>query len=150
MEQRISIERMEQAVNLFGSFDENVRLIESEFKVTISNREGELRVNGEVEDTMLAVKALNALITISNRGEPITEQNVRYVISLVRTGQEDRISELTRIARERDLTPEEQAERKALREEYIADWRRSTIDVLENTYIDHGDGRITKLPKKKR
>ena len=60
----------------------------------------------------------------------------------------DRISELTRIARERDLTPDEQAERKALREEYIADWRRSTIDVLENTYIDHGDGRITKLPKK--
>ena len=43
-----------------------------------------------------------------------------------------------------------QAERKALREEYLADWRRSTIDVLENTYIDHGDGRITKLPKKKR
>ena len=95
MEQRISIERMEQAVNLFGSFDENVRLIESEFKVTISNREGELRVNGEDEDTMLAVKALNALLTISNRGEPITEQNVRYVISLVRAGQEDRISELT-------------------------------------------------------
>ena len=95
MEQRISIERMEQAVNLFGSFDENVRLIESEFKVTVSNREGELRVNGEVEDTMLAVKALNALLTISNRGEPITEQNVRYVISLVRAGQEDRISELT-------------------------------------------------------
>ena len=86
---------MEQAVNLFGSFDENVRLIESEFKVTISNREGELRVNGEVEDTMLATKALNALLTLSNRGEPITEQNVRYVISLVRAGQEDRISELT-------------------------------------------------------
>ena len=61
----------------------------------------------------------------------------------------DRISELTRIARERDLTPDEQAERKALREEYIADWRRSTIDVLENTYIDHGDGRVTKLPKKR-
>ena len=95
MEQRISIERMEQAVNLFGSFDENVRLIESEFKVTVSNREGELRVNGEVEDTMLATKALNALLTLSNRGEPITEQNVRYVISLVHAGQEDRISELT-------------------------------------------------------
>ena len=95
MEQRISIERMEQAVNLFGSFDENVRLIESEFKVTVSNREGELRVNGEVEDTMLACKALQALLTISNRGEPITEQNVRYVISLVRAGQEERISELT-------------------------------------------------------
>ena len=33
----------------------------------------------------------------------------------------DRISELTRIARERELTPDEQAERKTLREEYIAD-----------------------------
>lgn len=95
MEQRISIERMEQAVNLFGSFDENVRLVEAEFRVTVANREGELRVNGEPEDTMLACKALSALLTISNRGEPITEQNVRYVIGLVRAGQEERISELT-------------------------------------------------------
>ena len=95
MEQRISIERMEQAVNLFGSFDENVRLVEAEFRVTVANREGELRVNGEPEDTMLACKALSALLTISNRGEAITEQNVRYVIGLVRAGQEDRISELT-------------------------------------------------------
>ena len=58
----------------------------------------------------------------------------------------DRISELTRIARERDLTPEEQAARKARREEYIADWRRSTIDVLENTYIAHGE-EFAKPPK---
>ena len=77
MEQRISIERLEQAVNIFGSFDENVRLIEAEFHVTVANREGELRVSGEVEDTMLACKALQALLTLSNRGEPITEQNVR-------------------------------------------------------------------------
>ena len=95
MEQRISLERLEQAVNIFGSFDENVRLIEAEFHVTVANREGELRVNGEVEDTMLACKALQALLTLSNRGEPITEQNVRYVIGLVRAGQEERISELT-------------------------------------------------------
>ncbi len=95
MEQRISIERLEQAVNIFGSFDENVRLIEAEFHVTVANREGELRVNGEEEDTMLACKALQALLTLSNRGEPITEQNVRYVIGLVRAGQEERISELT-------------------------------------------------------
>ena len=95
MEQRISIERLEQAVNIFGSFDENVRLIEAEFHVTVSNREGELRVNGEAEDTMLACKALQALLTLSNRGEPITEQNVRYVIGLVRAGQEDKVSELT-------------------------------------------------------
>ena len=95
MEQRISIERLEQAINLFGSFDENIRLIESEFHVTVANREGELRVNGEPEDTMLACKALSALLTLSNRGEAINEQNVRYVIGLARSGQEDKLGELT-------------------------------------------------------
>ena len=95
MEQRISIERLEQAINLFGSFDENIRLIESEFHVTVANREGELRVNGEPEDTMLACKALSALLTLSNRGEAINEQNVRYVIGLARSGQEEQIGELT-------------------------------------------------------
>ena len=95
MEQRISIERLEQAINLFGSFDENIRLMESEFHVTVANREGELRVNGEPEDTMLACKALSALLTLSNRGEAINEQNVRYVIGLARSGQEEKIGELT-------------------------------------------------------
>ena len=95
MEQRISIERLEQAINLFGSFDENIRLIESEFHVTVANREGELRVNGEPEDTMLACKAIQALLTLSSRGEAIGEQNVRYVIGLARSGQEEKIGELT-------------------------------------------------------
>jgi phosphate starvation-inducible PhoH-like protein len=95
MEQRIEIERLEQAVNIFGSFDENIRLIESEFNVVVTNREGELRINGEVEDTMLAVKAVNALLTLSSRGESINEQTVRYVIGLARSGQEDKVSELT-------------------------------------------------------
>ena len=95
MEERISIERMEQAVNLFGSFDENIHLIEKEFSVSIANREGELRVNGEPEDVMVASKALTALLTLTGRGETITEQNVRYVINLARAGQEDKVDELT-------------------------------------------------------
>ena len=95
MEQRISIERMEQAVNIFGSFDENIRLIESEFHVAVTNREGELRVSGEPEDTMLAVKAIQALLTLSGKGEPLGEQQVRYVIGLARSGQEGKIGELT-------------------------------------------------------
>ena len=54
MEQRISLERMEEAVSLFGSFDENIRLLENEFHVTVVNREEQLIINGEPEDTMLA------------------------------------------------------------------------------------------------
>ena len=96
MEQRIEIERIEQAVNIFGSFDENIRLIESEFGVVVTNREGELRINGDVEDTIMAAKAINALLNLSSRGETIGEQTVRYVIGLARSGQEEQVSELTR------------------------------------------------------
>ena len=94
MEQRISIERMEQAVNIFGSFDENIRLLEKEFSVAVTNRDGELRINGEPEDVMHAAKAVQAMLTLSSRGEALGEQNVRYIIDMVRTGKEEQISEL--------------------------------------------------------
>ena len=62
----------------------------------------------------------------------------------------DRISELTRISRERELTEEEKTERQALREEYLAEWRRGTIETLESLRIEKEDGTIVPLPKKKK
>ena len=62
--------------------------------MSVVNREGELRVTGEPEDTMLACKAVQALLTLSSRGEAIGEQNVRYVVNLVRAGKEEQIAEL--------------------------------------------------------
>ena len=96
MEQRISLERMEEAVSLFGSFDENIRLLENEFHVTVVNREEQLIISGEPEDTMLAEKAIEALLRLISKGESVGEQHVRYVIGLCRSGQSDRIDELTR------------------------------------------------------
>ena len=60
----------------------------------------------------------------------------------------DRINELAHLAKERELTEEELAERDALRKEYIADWRSSLIDVLDNTYIVDEKGNKHKLEKK--
>ena len=94
MEQRISLERMEQAVNIFGSFDENIRLLEKEFNVAVTNRDGELRINGEAEDVMHATKAVQAMLTLSSRGEALGEQNVRYIVDMVRAGREEQISQL--------------------------------------------------------
>ena len=62
--------------------------------------------------------------------------------------KKDRISELTRISRQRELTAEEQAERKALREEYLQSWRESVIGTLDNTYLVDENGNKRKLPKK--
>ena len=60
----------------------------------------------------------------------------------------DRINELARLAKERELTEAEQTERAALRREYIEEWRRGTIELLENTYIVTPDGVKHKLPKR--
>ena len=64
------------------------------------------------------------------------------------TEKMDRISELTRLSRERELTPDELTERAALRAEYLQDWRKSTVNVLENTYIVDEKGNKHKLKKK--
>ena len=93
-EQSISIERMEQAINLFGMFDENIRLIERELGVSVVNRESSLKISGEGENVMWAVKAIEGLLTLSSKGEAIGEQNVRYIIELVRSGNEEKIARL--------------------------------------------------------
>ena len=61
-----------------------------------------------------------------------------------------RINELAKLAKERELTPEERSERDALRKEYIAEWRQGAIAVLENTYVVGPDGVKRKLQKKKK
>ena len=86
---------MEQTVSLFGSFDENIRLIESQYNVKIISRGSEIKVNGDAENVSKAVRAINGLLTLINRGEALSEQNVRYVLSLVNEGNEDKLCEMT-------------------------------------------------------
>ena len=83
MEQIIAIEKMEQLARLFGSFDENVKLIEAAFRVSLVCRGAELKIMGEPEAIEKAVKAVQGLLTLIEKGEELSEQSVRYVISLV-------------------------------------------------------------------
>ncbi|HHU22718.1 MAG TPA: DUF896 domain-containing protein [Clostridiales bacterium] len=62
----------------------------------------------------------------------------------------DRINELARLAKCRELTPEEAAERQKLREEYVAAVRRNLEQALENTYIDDGRGNLRKLRRREK
>ena len=61
----------------------------------------------------------------------------------------ERINALARLARARELTAEELAERDTLRKEYIAEWRRGAEQVLENTYIVDEKGNKRQLQRKK-
>ena len=60
----------------------------------------------------------------------------------------NRINELAKLAKERDLSPEELAERDILRKEYIAEWRQGAMGVLDNLVIQTPDGKKHKLQKK--
>ncbi|OJU13897.1 MAG: phosphate starvation-inducible protein PhoH [Clostridiales bacterium 43-6] len=93
-EQTVSLERMEQIISLFGSFDENIKLIEKSFQVTISLRGSDLKISGEPDKVSLAVKAIDGLVLLITHGEPINEQNIRYVNSLVLDGDETNIKQL--------------------------------------------------------
>lgn len=94
-EQIINVDRMEQAVSLFGSFDENIRQIEREFSVSVVSRGSELKVTGEeAENVQKGVRAVNGLLTLINRGEALSDQNVRYVLSLVNDGNEDKLEQM--------------------------------------------------------
>ena len=94
-EQIVTIDRMENAVSLFGSFDENIRQLEKEFGVSILNRGSDLKVSGDIEAVSAAVRAISGLLMLINKGEPLNSQNVNYVISLVRDGNEDKLNEIS-------------------------------------------------------
>lgn len=94
-EQVITFDAMEQAVSLFGKFDENIRLLEREYGVSIISRGADLKVVGDTENVAKAARALNSLLVLINKGESLSDQNVRYVISLVNEGNEDKLSSMT-------------------------------------------------------
>lgn len=95
VEQTINIDRLEQVVSLFGSFDENIRTIEDEYNVRINSRGGEIKIIGELaEKVSMAAKALDGLLMLINKGETLSEQNIRYVMDMVADGEDQKLSNL--------------------------------------------------------
>ena len=128
-EQIINVDRMEQAVSLFGSFDENIRQIEQAFSVSVISRGSELKVTGEAENVQKGVRAVNGLLTLINRGESLSEQNVRYVLSLVNEGNDDKIANMAAdciciTAKGKPVKPKTLGQKK-----YIETIRKNTITI---------------------
>lgn len=91
-EKTVSVDRVENLIGVFGSFDENIKIIEREYEVAISLRDSELRITGDIERVDKAARVLENLLTLSSKGEQIGEQNVDYIISLVNDGYDDKIA----------------------------------------------------------
>ena len=94
MEKKVNFDRLEQAVALFGSFDENVKLISKTYNVAITSRGGEIRIAGEPEEVEKASRVIESLLQMINQGEALNEQNIRYCMSLVEEGTEEKMQTL--------------------------------------------------------
>ena len=95
-ERSINAERIEQIINVFGSFDENIKRIEQTYGVRITNRGTELKISGDEEAVDRGARAIEGLLTMAAKGEVIDEQKVRYLIDLVSSGNDDKISEMAK------------------------------------------------------
>ena len=91
IERTVNAERMEHLIDVFGSFDENIKKIESAFQVHVVNRDTELKISGEEEQVDQGVRAVEGLLSLASKGENIDEQKVRYLIDLVKSGNDDKI-----------------------------------------------------------
>lgn len=91
----VSISDMSQMHAVFGDFDENINIIQKEYKVSIYSRDEDIKVKGEENAVNKACEVLSSLITVVEKGEQLTEQSVRYAISMVNEGKSDEMRSLS-------------------------------------------------------
>lgn len=93
-ELKIELDNLDYLHALFGDFDCNITLIQKEYGVSVFSRDGAIKIIGPEDRAICAKKAVEGLIELIEKGEAITDQSVRYVISLVNEGAESDVSSL--------------------------------------------------------
>ncbi len=94
-EKLIELNSVDTALAIFGSCDENIRLLEGEFGITAVCRGTQIKFTGEPEGVAAAGRAVDAMLTLLENHTPLEEQTVRYCISLASAGEDSRVQELT-------------------------------------------------------
>jgi phosphate starvation-inducible PhoH-like protein len=84
----------DQQGNVFGKFDEHLKLIERTLNVSLILRDGELKILGNEQSASQAKKLIEELVHLAKRGNIITTQNITYALSLA---MEERGQVLTEI-----------------------------------------------------
>ncbi|MBQ1545144.1 MAG: PhoH family protein [Clostridia bacterium] len=93
-EKTIQFDNYEHVAELFGSFDENIRILEQEYDVTVVSRGGQLKVSGEESAVEQASRAIDGMVLLLEKGETLNEQNIRYVMSMTAEGSGSKLAKL--------------------------------------------------------
>ena len=84
----------ELEANVFGQFDEHLKLIERTLNVTVISRDGILKVLGNEQNAASAKKLIEELTVLAKRGNTITKQNVNYALSLAMEQRNEVLTEI--------------------------------------------------------
>ena len=95
-EKIMSVDRLESLISVFGSLDENLRIVENAFDVRIVDRNSELCLTGSEENIQMAERTINGLFLLAAKGETIEAQNVKHIIGLVVEGKDNKIVDIYR------------------------------------------------------
>ena len=95
-ERIVNVDRVEDLIAVFGSFDENIKRIEESLSVSITNRGSELKICGNVEQVDKAARTVEGLLSLAAKGEVIDEQRVRYLITLVKEGNDGQVAQMAK------------------------------------------------------
>ncbi len=84
----------EHEKNVFGTFDEHMKLIEKTLNVTLVSRDGLLKILGAADRVEKARRLLEQLLELSRKGRAITAQEVNYALSLTMEEKEKALSQI--------------------------------------------------------
>ena len=84
----MQIEQIEHVLVLFGNADQNIKIIEEHFGVNIICRGTEVKITGESEAVSKAQRTIDTLLAMIQKDGNLSEQNIRYVMTLVEQGSE--------------------------------------------------------------
>lgn len=96
IEKAISVSGMGQMSALFGDFDENINIIQKEYKVSIYSRDDEIRIKGDENAVQKASEVISLLIDMLGKGEILTDQSIRYAISMANEGKGEELEQLSK------------------------------------------------------
>jgi phosphate starvation-inducible PhoH-like protein len=126
-EQIVNFERMEYALTLFGNSDENIRMLEQGYGVSVVFRGTDIKVSGDAEKVMTCTRCIEGLLKMVESGEELSAQNIRYMMSLVEEGREQEAEALGKdviciTAKGKPLKPKTLGQQK-----YVEAIRKNTI-----------------------
>lgn len=94
LQRKITIKGQEFANELFGNYDQNLKIIQNYIKVDIVLRNEDIVIIGNEKDVLLGEKLIKQLMYMVNNKEELTPQNITYVIGLLFKGQEEKIQDI--------------------------------------------------------